>query len=162
MCAFAAMDAFADGAGAGRRQNRARHSCIGTVVRLDLALAIRTSGERPDPPPPYAVAPAFPKLKFEFPVVLRPPVQGTSRLFVGELKGPHPLVPERPGLQEGRPGTRSRQAVLRPIGRFTVWSSIHNLTTTPLCYTCVLCPTRTMYPTASVVSRFTVSRTDPP
>ena len=40
----------------------------------------------PDPPPPYTVAPAFPQLKFEFPVVLVP-AQGTSRLFVGELKG---------------------------------------------------------------------------
>ena len=40
----------------------------------------------PDPPPPFTVAPAFPKLKFEFPVVLVP-AQGTSRLFLGELKG---------------------------------------------------------------------------
>src|SRR5271165_686075 len=40
----------------------------------------------PDPPPPYTIAPAFSNLKFEFPVVLVP-AQGTSRLFVGDLRG---------------------------------------------------------------------------
>src|SRR5262249_21692821 len=40
----------------------------------------------PEPPPPYTVELAFPRLKFEFPVVLvRAP--GTDRLFVGDLKG---------------------------------------------------------------------------
>src|SRR5579862_3088834 len=40
----------------------------------------------PEPPPPYTVEPAFPKLTFEFPVVLVPE-PGTNRLFLGELRG---------------------------------------------------------------------------
>ena len=40
----------------------------------------------PDPPPPYTVEPAFPHLKFGFPVVLVS-ARGTRRLFVGELRG---------------------------------------------------------------------------
>ena len=40
----------------------------------------------PEPPPPFTVEPAFPRLKLEFPVVLVP-ARGTNRLFVGELRG---------------------------------------------------------------------------
>src|SRR5262245_44748873 len=40
----------------------------------------------PDPPSPYTIELAFPHLKFEFPVVLVP-AAGTSRLFLGDLKG---------------------------------------------------------------------------
>src|SRR5215831_20363502 len=40
----------------------------------------------PEPPPPYAVEPAFPHLKFRFPVAMVP-APGTHRLFVGELQG---------------------------------------------------------------------------
>ena len=54
----------------------------------------------PDPPPPYTVVPAFPKLKFEFPVVLVP-APGTSRLFLGELKGRIYSFPNEPGCDQG-------------------------------------------------------------
>ena len=36
----------------------------------------------PDPPPPYTVEPAFPHLKFDFPLVLVR-AKGTGRLFLG-------------------------------------------------------------------------------
>src|SRR5271169_2036923 len=45
----------------------------------------RISGT-PEPPPPYTVEPAFPRLKLEFPVVLVR-AGGTGRLFAGELHG---------------------------------------------------------------------------
>ena len=50
----------------------------------------------PDPPAPYTVEPAFPHLKFNFPVVLVP-AAGTNRLFLGELKGRIYSFPEDPG-----------------------------------------------------------------
>src|SRR5262245_1744662 len=54
----------------------------------------------PDPPPPYTVELAFPKLKFEFPVVLVP-AQGMSRLFVGELRGRIYSFPNDPDCAKG-------------------------------------------------------------
>jgi hypothetical protein len=40
----------------------------------------------PEPPPPFKVVPAFPNVKFEHPLLMaRPP--GSDRLFVGEQEG---------------------------------------------------------------------------
>ena len=50
----------------------------------------------PEPPPPYTVELAFPRLKFAFPVVLVP-AKGTNRLFVGGLKGQIVSFPNDPG-----------------------------------------------------------------
>src|SRR5262245_33734328 len=48
-----------------------------------------------EPPPPYTVEPAFPHLKFKFPVVLVP-APGTNRFFVGELPGRIVSFPDDP------------------------------------------------------------------
>ena len=53
----------------------------------------------PDPPPPYTVELAFPHLKFEFPVVLVR-ATGTSRLFLGDLKGRIYSFPNDPGCKK--------------------------------------------------------------
>jgi uncharacterized repeat protein (TIGR03806 family) len=50
----------------------------------------------PEPPPPFAVEPAFPRLKLEFPVSLVR-ARGTERLFVGELRGRIGSFPNDPG-----------------------------------------------------------------
>src|SRR5215467_8754617 len=50
----------------------------------------------PDPPPPYKVVRAFPKLKFEHPLLMaRPP--GSDRLFVGEQAGVLYSFSNKPG-----------------------------------------------------------------
>ena len=65
---------------------------IGTVESIAEGPAARVpwTGSKlvgtPDPPPPYSVEPAFPHLKFEYPVVLVR-AKGTDRLFVGEVRG---------------------------------------------------------------------------
>jgi uncharacterized repeat protein (TIGR03806 family) len=112
----------------------------------------------PEPPPPYTVEPAFPRLKHEFPVVMVR-AEGTGRLFVGELHGRIVSFPNDPGC------TRADLAIdvrkLHPD-----LAALYGLTFHPkfdenryvfVCY--VLNGDR---PDGSVVSRFEVSRTDPP
>jgi putative heme-binding domain-containing protein len=50
----------------------------------------------PDPPPPYTVKPAFPKLSFDRPVLLCP-VPGTDRLLVAEMGGKIRAFADDPG-----------------------------------------------------------------
>ena len=112
----------------------------------------------PDPPPPYAVTPAFPKLKFEFPVVLVPG-QGTSRLFVGELKGRIYSFPNDPDCAKG-------DLAFDLAKLHTDLSALYGLIFHPhfdknrYVYVCYV--GKNDVPDGSVVSRFTVSRTDPP
>ncbi len=49
----------------------------------------------PDPAPPYRVEPAFPKLKFDSPVVVTA-AKGVARLFVAEVNGKVYSFPNRP------------------------------------------------------------------
>jgi uncharacterized repeat protein (TIGR03806 family) len=112
----------------------------------------------PDPPPPYTVALAFPKLKFEFPVVLVP-AQGTSRLFVGELRGRIYSFPNDPDCAKG-------DLALDLAKRYSDLSALYGITFHPqfektrYIYVCYV--RKTDIPDGSVVARFTVSRTDPP
>jgi hypothetical protein len=53
----------------------------------------------PDSPPPYTVEPAFPYLKFDFPVVLVR-AKGTGRLFLGDLRGRIYSFPNDPGCKK--------------------------------------------------------------
>ena len=100
-------------------------SCVPTIIPEAVAADHRVpwTGSKiagtPDPPPPYTVEPAFPHLKFEFPVVLVR-AEGTGRLFLGELRGRIYSFPERSRLQEGRPRARARQAPSRPDAPSTV------------------------------------------
>jgi uncharacterized repeat protein (TIGR03806 family) len=112
----------------------------------------------PDPPPPFTVALAFPKLKFEFPVVLVPAAR-TNRLFVGELKGRIYSFLDDPA--EGTPRLALDVSKLHPD-----FSALYGLAFHPqfdknrYVYICYV--RRNDVPEGSVVSRFRVSRTEPP
>ena len=87
-------------------------AAVGAATDRGAAIARRvpwtssTFAGTPDPPPPYAVEPAFPHLKFEFPVVLVR-AKGTRRLFLGDLRGRIYSFPDDPGCQKADLGSRS-------------------------------------------------------
>ena len=112
----------------------------------------------PDPPSPYATELAFPHLKFNFPVVLVP-AAGTNRLFLGELKGRIYSFPEDPDCTKA-----DLMLDLAPL--YPDFTAFYGLVFHPefdknryvyLCYV-----RKNDLVDGSVVSRFTVSRTDPP
>ena len=112
----------------------------------------------PDPPPPYAVEPAFPHLKFDFPVVLVR-AKGTGRLFLGDLRGRIYSFPNDPGCKKAD--------LALELGKvYPDLTASYGLTFHPdfdknrLVYICYV--RKNDSPDGSVVSRFTVSRTDPP
>ena len=80
-------------------------SCVPTIITGAVAADHRvpwTSSKiagTPDPPPPYTVEPAFPDLKFEFPVALVK-AQGTRRLFLGDLRGRVYSFADDPGCKK--------------------------------------------------------------
>src|SRR5947208_9351760 len=82
---FTVAAAIVGGAGEGRAADRSSR-VPWTTSRIAGA---------PEPPPPYTVEPAFPDLKFKFPVVLVP-APGTNRFFVGELQGRIVSFPDDP------------------------------------------------------------------
>ena len=112
----------------------------------------------PDPPAPYTAELAFPHLKFNFPVVLVP-AAGTNRLFLGELKGRIYSFPEDPACTKP-------DLVLDLAPLYPDFTAFYGLVFHPefdknryvyLCYV-----GKNDLVDGSVVSRFTVSRTDPP
>ncbi len=112
----------------------------------------------PDPPPPYAVEPAFPHLKFELPVVLVR-AAGTDRLWLGDLKG-------RIYSFSDDPKCNHADLALDVSKLHPDLTMFYGLVCHPsfdrnryiyVCYTL-----KNNLPDGSVVSRFTVSRTDPP
>jgi uncharacterized repeat protein (TIGR03806 family) len=112
----------------------------------------------PDPPPPYTVELAFPHLKFDFPVVLAP-AQGTDRLFVGDLRG---RVFSFPGTRDCRRADLALDvAKIHPD-----LTAFYGLVCHPkfqqnrYVYVCYVL--KNDLPDGSVVSRFEVSRPDPP
>ena len=112
----------------------------------------------PDPPPPFAVTPAFPKLKFEFPVVLVP-AQGTSRLFVGELKGRIYSFPNDPNCKKGDLAVdlAKLHADLSALYGLVFHPQFEKNRYVYVCYV-----GKNDIPDGSVVARFTASSTDPP
>ena len=112
----------------------------------------------PEPPPPYTVALAFPNLKFEFPVVLVR-AKGTARLFLGDLRGRIYSFPNDPGCKKA--DLAIELAKLHPD-----LTALYGLTVHPdfdknrYVYVCYV--RKNDVPDGSVVSRFVVSRTDPP
>ena len=113
----------------------------------------------PDPPPPFTVAPAFPNLKFEFPVVLVP-AQGTSRLFLGELKGRIYSFPNDPGCAKADLALDLQQAASPTSPHSTALTFHPQFDKNRYVYICYV--RKNDMPDGSVVSRFTASRTDPP
>jgi uncharacterized repeat protein (TIGR03806 family) len=129
----------------------------GSVARRPPWNGSKFSGT-PDPPPPYTVEPAFPRLKFEFPVVLVP-AKGTSRLFVGELKGRILSFPQDPGAP-------AADLALDLAKTHPDVTALYGLVFHPefeknrYVYICYV--GKNAEPEGSVVARFAVRRTDPP
>jgi putative heme-binding domain-containing protein len=112
----------------------------------------------PDPPAPYALQRVFPKLSFTNPVVLTN-APGTGRLFVVELAGKIHSFPNRPDVA-------STDLLLDLPRHVRDAKQIYGLTFHPkfatnrYCYVCYVMKPELKDGTR--VSRFTVSRTDPP
>lgn len=112
----------------------------------------------PDPPPPYTVELAFPHLRFESPVVLVS-ARGTRRLFVGDLRGRIYSFPDHRDCKQA-------DLALELSRIHSDFSALYGLTFHPdfdktrFVYICYVRKNDT--PDGSVVSRFTVSRSDPP
>ena len=112
----------------------------------------------PDPSPPYTVEPAFPKVKFEFPVVLVR-AEGTDRLFIGELHGRIASFPNDPRC------TKTDLAIdvakLHPDLTALYGLAFHpKFDENRYVYVCYVL--KNDVPDGSVVSRFAVSRAVPP
>jgi uncharacterized repeat protein (TIGR03806 family) len=112
----------------------------------------------PEPPPPYTVELAFPNLKFEFPVVLVP-AKGTNRLFLGGVKGKIVSFPNNPNCTKADLAIDMAKAYpdLTMFYGLVFHPKFDENRYVYLCY--VL---KNDLTDGSVVSRFEVSRTDPP
>jgi uncharacterized repeat protein (TIGR03806 family) len=112
----------------------------------------------PEPPPPYTVEPAFPRLTFKFPVVLVPAGR-TDRLFVGELQGKIYSFPEDPGTAKA--DLALDVAKIHPDLTMFYGLVFHpKFDENRFVYVCYVL--KNDLPDGSIVSRFEVSRTDPP
>jgi uncharacterized repeat protein (TIGR03806 family) len=112
----------------------------------------------PEPPSPYTVEPAFPRLKLQFPVVLVR-AGGTRRLFLGELPGRISSFPEDPDC--------AKTDLALDLARvYPDFSALYGLTFHPRfeenrhVYVCYV--RKNNIPDGTYVSRYTMSRTDPP
>src|SRR5262249_3880472 len=112
----------------------------------------------PGPPPRYTVEPAFPRLKFHFPVALVP-AQGTHRLFVAELPGRVVSFPNDPN--NAKVDLALDVAKLHPDLTALYGLAFHpKFGENRYVYVCYVL--QNDRPDGSVVSRFAASRTDPP
>ncbi len=112
----------------------------------------------PEPPPPYAIEPAFPALRFDRPVVIAA-ARGSDRLFVGEQGGKVFSFPNDAGAAKA-------DLVIDLARRPPGFTALYGLAFHPrfpenrfafLCYV-----TRDGRPDGTRISRFTVDRADPP
>jgi uncharacterized repeat protein (TIGR03806 family) len=112
----------------------------------------------PEPPAPYTIAPAFPRLKFDFPVVL---VQapGTDRLFLGEVRG---RVFSFPNDQECKNADLALDLVkVQPDTSALYGLAFHpDFIKTHYVYVCYVL--KNDIADGSVVARFTVGTSNPP
>jgi putative heme-binding domain-containing protein len=126
----------------------------------------------PDPPAPFKVVRAFPNLKFEHPLLIaRPP--GSDRLFVGEQAGVLYSFPDKPDAKADlffdlrkevktvnlNPGAKGIEAVYG----LTFHPDFEKNRQCFVCYT-LLAKKQGLHnlEDGSRVSRFTVTKTDPP
>jgi uncharacterized repeat protein (TIGR03806 family) len=112
----------------------------------------------PDAPPPYTAQVAFPHLKFEFPVVLAN-ARGTGRLFVGELRGRIYSFPEDAGCKQADLVV-DLSKVHPDLTAFYGLTFHPRFDKTGYVYVCYV--RKNEAPDGTVVSRFTVSRAEPP
>jgi putative heme-binding domain-containing protein len=124
----------------------------------------------PEPPHPYRVVPAFPKLKFRNPLHLTN-APGTDRLFVCEQGGKILSFPNRADVGSADLVIDLSKDLMswKPEGKVQGFEALYGLTFHPefvenrYCYVCyVLKGKGQILPDGSRVSRFRVTRTDPP
>ncbi len=112
----------------------------------------------PEPPPPFTVEPAFPRVKLQFPVALVP-ARGTNRLFVGELRGRIGSFPNDPGA--ARVDLAIDVTKLHPDLTALYGVAFHpRFDENRYVYVCYVL--RNDLEDGSVVARFEAGRSDPP
>jgi uncharacterized repeat protein (TIGR03806 family) len=129
---------------------------------------------RPDPPLPYRAERIFPKIHFKNPTVLTS-APGTDRFFVAEQLGKIFSIPNDPAAAAPDPFLDTHALVERipeNAKEGLAVEAVYGLTFHPkfaenrYCYVCYVVryrdASRGQYPQGTRVSRFTVSRTDPP
>ena len=112
----------------------------------------------PDPPPPYKVEPAFPRLRFEKPIALVP-AKGLDRVFVAELGGKVFCFPNRPDVEKADLAFDLPSAV-REAGQLFGIAFHPEFPRTRLVYLCY--STQQGGPNGSRVSSFRVDGDNPP
>lgn len=124
----------------------------------------------PDPPHPYRVVPAFPKLKFKNPLHMTA-APGTDRLFVLEHAGKVFSFPNKPDVEKAELviDISKELSSWKPGGKVEGFDAVYGMTFHPkfadnrFCYVCyVLKGKGGELADGSRVSRFTVSKADPP
>lgn len=126
----------------------------------------------PDPPPPYKIVRAFPKLTFKNPLLLRN-APGTERLFIGEQEGKLYSFPNNQEVSKADLLLDLTTEIHSwdPKGKVKGVGNLYGLAFHPqfaknrFCYVCYVLDSKTsgeQLLDGSRVSRFTVTNTDPP
>jgi putative heme-binding domain-containing protein len=125
----------------------------------------------PEPPPPYRIARAFPKLTFKNPLLITN-APGTDRLFVGEQAGKLFSFPSRQAVAKADLFLDLTTELHRwdANGKVRGIDAVYGLTFHPrfaknrYCYVCYVLASKSgeQLPDGTRVSRFQVSNTDPP
>lgn len=126
----------------------------------------------PDPPPPYKIVRAFPKLTFKNPLLLRN-APGTERLFIGEQEGKLYSFPNDQQVSKADLFLDLTTEIHSwdPKGKVKGVGNLYGLAFHPqfaknrFCYVCYVLDSKTsgeQLLDGSRVSRFSVSKTDPP
>src|SRR5216683_1810516 len=155
-------------------------SFLGSAQAADRAFGIskrvpwttsRLTGS-PDPPPPYKIVRAFPKLTFKNPLLLTN-APGTERLFIGEQVGKLYSFPNDPAVGKADLFLDLTTEIHSwdPKGKVKGVEAVYGLTFHPqfaknrYCYVCYVLNSKNsgeQLLDGSRVSRFTVSNADPP
>jgi uncharacterized repeat protein (TIGR03806 family) len=120
----------------------------------------------PEPPPPYIIETAFPKLVFDRPLLFEAE-PGTNRLFVGEVNGRVYSFPNDPKCERADLALDLVEGPDGPRGRIMLYGMAFHPNYARnrfifLTYVYKLGPNSTLADEGTRVSRFEVSRTDPP
>jgi putative heme-binding domain-containing protein len=125
----------------------------------------------PDPPPPFKVVRAFPNLKFVHPLLIARP-QGSDRLFVGEQAGVLYSFVDKPDARADLFfDLRKEVKTVNQLADAKGVEAVYGLTFHPnfeknrqcfVCYTLQSKKGQANLPEGSRVSRFTVTKSDPP
>jgi putative heme-binding domain-containing protein len=126
----------------------------------------------PEPPPPYKIVRAFPKLTFHNPLLLRS-APGTERLFVGEQAGKLYSFPNNQDVSKAdlfldlttEIHSWDPKGKVKGVGNMYALAFHPQFEKNRFCYICYVLDSKTsgeQLLDGSRISRFTVSNTDPP